>query len=124
VLPVPLAADDGLPRFRNVVRHTESEISVVLDRDELYGHVRAADPNLQQTTPSSVAAVDCEVSGVLQALYETLGGIGGRTMALDLERTVWNVPVCKLQVHRIDAWLAGHVLDLRTRRRKNYFFCI
>lgn len=68
VLPVPLAADLGLPRLGNVVRHAESKVSIMLDGHELNGNVGTAHAHLQETTPTCIAAVDGEASGGLQAL--------------------------------------------------------
>ena len=62
VLPVPLAADDGFARLRDIVRYTEGEVAVVLDRHKLYGDISTTDTNFQETTPPSIAAVDGEAA--------------------------------------------------------------
>lgn len=116
VLPVPLAADLRLPGLRDVVRHAEREIPVVLDGDKLHGNVGPAHAHLQQATPTSVAAVDCEAAaGASQALDQALGGVGWRAQALDLEWTVWDVLVSEFEVHSVDPWSRSSVLHLEIK---------
>ena len=72
MLVVPLAADDSFARLGDVVRYTEGEVAVVLDRHKLYGDVSTTDANFQETASPSVAAVDGEAARRLQPLDEAL----------------------------------------------------
>lgn len=65
---MPLAADLCLSGLGDVVRDAEGEIPVVLDGDKLHRNVRTAHAHFQETTPTGIAAVDGEASGILQAL--------------------------------------------------------
>lgn len=116
MLAVPLAADLGLPRLRDVVGNAEGKVPVVLDRDKLHGDVGPAHAHLQEATPPCVAAVDGEASRRLQALDQALGGIGGRALALHLKGAVGNVLLSKFDVDCVDAWLWSCVVHLHMDR--------